>query len=126
MHEFSLSFEKYKNKTAKQIDSVVRGTAIGLLGDIIYDTAVDSGRLRSNNQLSIDSEINTSLIETDKSGNNTLNKAINYLNTHKIGKYIYIQNNLEYAEKIEYGGSPKKAPNGFYRVNVARWRAKLS
>ena len=138
MHEFSLSFEKYKNKTAKQIDSVIRGTAIGLLGDIIYDTSVDQGRLRGNWQLSIDTEINTSVLDKDKSGEKTKQKALDYLDTHKLGKYIFIQNNLTYAETVEFGlypkgdgsgkvttdGYSKKSPRGMARINVARWRVK--
>jgi hypothetical protein len=126
MSDFTLSFEKYKNKTAKQIDMVVRNTALGLTKDIIYDTPVDQGRLRGNWQVSFDREINYSTIDKDKSGNKTADKAQNVILTSTIGKYIYIQNNLDYAEKIEFGGSPEKSPQGMVRINVIRWKAKLS
>ena len=125
MSQFSLSFEKYKNKTSKQIDKAIRNVALGLTRDIIMDTPVDQGRLRANWQVSFDTPINSSLIDKDTTGNSTIDKAKSVVFGNAIGRYIYIQNNLAYAVKIEYGGSPKKAKNGMVRINIKRWRAKL-
>ena len=57
---------------------------------------------------------------TDTNYNKPLANATNTLLSSKIGKYIYIQNNLDYALKLEYGAS-KQAPQGMVRINVERF-----
>lgn len=123
MGTFSLSFNKFKNKSVKQMDAIIRKTALELYSNIILDCPVATGRARAANLISIDSEDNSKPTNTDKSGQDTITKGASKLN-NPIGKYIYIQNNLDYAVGLEYGKS-KQAPSGFYRKNILRFNKYL-
>ena len=118
MSNFTLDMSKYGEKTIKQIDQFVRKTAIDLTTSIIKTSPVDSGRFRANWFVSFEDAIENST--TDTNYNKALANATNTLLDGKIGKYIYIQNNLDYAAKLEYGAS-KQAPAGIVRVNVERF-----
>lgn len=118
--QFSLNFEKFSAKSIKAVEATIRETVFDLTSSIILDTPVDTSRLRSNNLVSID-KIDDRQLDITESAQETINKAKDVLYESKIGRTIYIQNNLDYAVKIEYGGSPNKAPKGMVRINIARF-----
>ena len=124
MANFALSFKKYQNKTEQQIDKIIRGTALDLTSAIILDTPVDTGRAKGNWQVSIDQTKENELSMEDKSGSPTISKAKNEL-SKPIGRYIYIQNNLPYIERLEYGWS-SKAPEGMVRRNIIKFNKFLT
>ena len=118
MSNFTVDISNYANKSIGEIEQVVRKTAIDLTTSIIKTSPVDSGRFRANWFVSFEDAIDNST--TDTNYNKALANATNTLLGGKIGKYIYIQNNLDYAIKLEYGAS-KQAPSGVVRVNVERF-----
>jgi len=120
---FSLSFNKFKNKSVKQMDAIIRKAALELTSSIILDTPVDTGRARGAWLVSIDRENNSKTDIQDKSGTTTISKAESSLN-NPIGRFIYIQNNLDYIVGLEYGKS-KQAPNGMVRKNIIRFSKYL-
>lgn len=123
MGTFSLSFNKFKNKSVKQMDAIIRKTALELTSNIILDTPVDTGRARGAWLVSIDRENISKTDIQDKSGITTISKAESSLN-NPIGRFIYIQNNLDYIVGLEYGKS-KQAPNGMVRKNIIRFSKYL-
>lgn len=146
MGTFSLSFNKFKNKSVKQMDAIIRKTALNLYGDIIVNSPVDTGRFRANNMISIDNEINYATLETDgtkkisdKRESSKYLKESEKFNDLKLGRFIYIQNNLVYAKDIEFGlysknsksgktsnGFSIQAPSGVYRIAIARFSKHLT
>ena len=82
---------------------------ISLTTDIIYDTPVDTGRLRNNWIPSINQGSNFSMLGTDTSKRRskerpTLQETISKVNTLKLGDTFYFTNNLLYAKRIEFDG----------------------
>lgn len=118
MANFTLDMSKFANKSLGEIEQVVRKTAIDLTTSIIKTSPVDTGRFRSNWFVSFEDAINNTTEDTNSV--KAISNATNTLLNGKIGKYIYIQNNLDYAIKLEYGAS-KQAPSGVVRVNVERF-----
>ena len=118
MSNFTLDMSKFANKSIGEIEQVVRKTAIDLTTSIIKSTPVDTGRARANWFVSFEDAIENTTEDTSSA--KAISNATNKLLNGKIGKYIYIQNNLDYAIKLEYGAS-KQAPAGIVRVNVERF-----
>ena len=118
MANFTLDMSRFANKSLGEIEQVVRKTAIDLTTSIIKSSPVDTGRFRSNWFVSFEDAIDNTTDDTNSA--KALANATNTLLGGKIGKYIYIQNNLDYAIKLEYGAS-KQAPAGIVRVNVERF-----
>ena len=100
---------------------------ISLTTDIIYDTPVDTGRLRNNWIPSINkSETSYSMLGTDTSKRMskerpTLQETISKVNTLQLGDTFYFTNNLPYAKRIEFDGWSAKAPSGMVRKNLLKW-----
>ena len=118
MANFETAFGNLSKLTYDQIHFIVVGSASELVKDIIYSTPFDTGRARNNWILTIDKISDEKIDEVDKSGNKAIARAKQEL-TKPLGKYIYIQNNLDYILKLEYGWS-KQAPQGFVRQNILR------
>lgn len=118
MANFTFDMSRFANKSLGEIEQVVRKTAIDLTTSIIKTSPVDSGRFRANWFVSFEDAIEETTDDTNSA--KALSNATNTLINGKIGKYIYIQNNLDYAVKLEYGAS-KQAPAGVVRVNVERF-----
>ena len=118
MANFTFDMSKFANKSLGEIEQVVRKTAIDLTTSIIKSTPVDTGRARANWFVSFESAIEDTTDDTNSA--KALSNATTTIATNKIGKYIYIQNNLDYAAKLEYGAS-KQAPQGMVRINVERF-----
>ena len=123
---FALDLSKFANLTDDKMELVAKKSAIGLFSDIVKDTPVDSGRLRSNWQPAINKFSDETNEEADKSGNATVLKINAELNTFKLGDTMTMSNNLPYAKRIEFEGWSKvKAPAGMVRINVIRWQKYL-
>ena len=118
MANFTLDMSKFANKSIGEIEQVVRKTAIDLTTSIIKSTPVDTGRARANWFVSFESAIEDTTDDTNSA--KALSNATNTLLKGKIGKYIYIQNNLDYIAGLEYGAS-KQAAQGMVRINVERF-----
>ena len=118
MANFTLDMSRFANKSLGEIEQVVRKTAIDLTTSIIKTSPVDSGRFRANWFVSFESAIEDTTDDTNSA--KALSNATNTLLSGRIGKYIYIQHNLDYIVGLEYGAS-KQAPEGMVRINVERF-----
>ena len=118
---------EFKNKAMTKSLLATKKAIISLTTDIIYDTPVDTGRLRNNWIPSINkSETSYSMLGTDTSKRRsrerpTLQETITKVNTLQLGDTFYFTNNLPYAKRIEFDGWSAKAPSGMVRKNLLKW-----
>jgi hypothetical protein len=127
---FALDVEKFKNKSFKKIETMVRKIALNLYKEIIRTSPVDTGLFRANNQMDVD-KMNSSKIYAERppkrvssergvvifDAGPTIVKGESSLNRFKLGSSIYLFNNLVYAQPLEFGHSGQ-APLGIYRQAV--------
>lgn len=115
---FADDVAKYAESIGKSLDETGRAIALELMGSIIKDTPVDTGRARGNWQASIGTPASG---EVDRLGEaaalSELNGAVSEFGA---GKVIYLANNLPYINRLEYDGWSDQAPAGMVRKNVAR------
>jgi hypothetical protein len=121
MGDFSLSMNELLKQVNGNVENVVKKSVFDLTSAIIKDTAVSSGALRANWQVSFNQSIDNELDTIDKTGNETIAKVSTQINNNKVPLVYWIQNNLPYAEKIEYGGSPQNNRMGMARINILRF-----
>lgn len=114
---FESDLERYARRVGKSLDETCRSITIKWFSSTIRSTPVDTGRLMGNWQASQDAPMSGVTADVDKVGNATISKFIRKIGG--AGSVNYLVNNLDYAEKIEYGGSDK-APEGMVRKNHAR------
>ena len=131
---------EFKNKAMTKSLVATKKAIISLTTDIIYDTPVDTGRLRNNWIPSINkSETSYSMLGSDTSKRRskerpTLQETITKVNTLQLGDTFYFTNNLPYAKVVEFGEYPSpsktgktvggfsaKAPEGMVRKNLLKW-----
>lgn len=118
---FSRDIKKFRAKALKGAEMVVRGTALDLFAGINLRTPVDTGRLRANWQLNINSIPAGTINDTDKRGAKARRKAEQGVKAYDAGDVIYIVNNLPYAPVIERGSSAK-APRGMVGVTITEFK----
>ena len=107
---FESDLERFARRVGKSLDETCRGITI-------KSTPVDTGRLRGNWQASQQAPASGTTADVDKSGGATIAKAVRKIGG--AGSVNYLVNNMDYAEKIEFGGS-QQAPRGMVRINHAR------
>lgn len=114
---FGDDVRRFAQKSNRSIERIVRETELELYRSVIYDTPVDTGRLRDNWFLSHGVE---STEATDDAGRNALAAVETGLVAMPFPRKSYLTNNLPYAIPIEEGHSTVKAPQGMVRKNVRR------
>ncbi len=88
---------------------------------------VDTGRFRANWTISIGEPSSAITPVEDKTGSTTVAGNVAALAEYpKDGKFpvIYLQNNLPYAERLEFGHSAQ-APSGMVAITVAELEALM-
>jgi len=132
---FELDIERFVKKANGNIDLVVRKVALDVFSRCIQKSPVDTGRFKSNWQVSIGSIPSGTIGVPQKgdnaaersatSGNESLMRVTAAIPNYKAGQVIYLVNNLAYARALEYGHS-KQAPNGMIRLTVSEYGAIVS
>ena len=118
-----MSFSTDVHRIAKDMEATAEQLAaavfITIFNNVIADTPVDEGRLRGNWQTTKDSPAASDINRIQKPKRS--GPATDEVNA-KVNKpaVYYLTNNLPYAERIEYGYSKVKAPEGMVRKNVLR------
>ena len=114
---FESDLERFARRVGKSLDETCRGITIKWFSGTIMSTPGDTGRLRGNWQASQESPTSGTTTDVDKGGGATIAKAVRKIGG--AGSVNYLVNNMDYAEKIEFGGS-NQAPRGMVRINHAR------
>ena len=120
---FAGDLGKFRSQAMQEADKKFRGAALSIYGAVIEATPVDSGRLRSNWFLSVNTPSNETTDDT--TGNVSQVKALGAVGQLKIGYSAYLTNNMPYARRIEYEGWSNQAPTGMLRVTVEKAKPEL-
>ena len=120
--DFTQQMRKIADRMGERLEYVARGVFLDLFTNIIYDTPVDTGRLRGNWQTSIGSPTSNPVGRTGAAG-----PILEVFETIKGPDLYFFTNNLPYAERIEFDGwSHTKAPAGMVRINVDKTERLLN
>ena len=115
--KFTLDISKFGEKAVKNAELVVKKIGLDMHSRIVQRCPVETGRLRANCQINIDSNPGTTTTDTDKHGGPTIAKNKPVVEQFKLGSSIVIFNNLEYVIPIEFNGHSKlQAPQGMFRI----------
>jgi hypothetical protein len=118
-NNFQADLRKFGKKAMDNADKIRRASALELFQLIIFDTPVDSGRLRGNWQTTINRGANGSLDRLDINGDSTVLEAM--ANLGGMLDTVFFVNNLPYAEKIELDGGINERGKGMVRKHIAMW-----
>jgi len=141
--EFMAAFDRWVETTEISMSDAIASTAMQLYTGIVKRTPVDTGRLKGNWQISINSVAGGEKNRTDdtplgrysQSNASAEESKVNGFNASKHG-YIAIHNNLPYAQTAEFGewgdgpktvgGYSKQAPSGMARVTLSEFERALN
>lgn len=119
LKEFNASVKRnVESMTRDDGDKFVRWMAFAALRGVIMKTPVDTGRLRGNWQVGINTPQRDELDAKDKLGGATMGKGFSRLTKLPPFPVVWISNNLPYAEAIEEGHSKVKSPQGMVAVTI--------
>jgi hypothetical protein len=117
MGSYSADITEFVRKTGIKSDVILRKLALQALRGVVLKTPVLTGRLRGNWRLSLNRiDLTADWNKKDPVGAKTIDEGNNTIAQAHFGDVICISNNLPYAQKIEDGGSPVKAPEGMLKV----------
>lgn len=116
----TLDLSRFVDKTLARLDRVKRAVALELFTSIVYDTPVDTGRLRGNWRISIGSPLVDTIDRLDPDGGQVAREIAAMVGESKLEDVLILRNNLPYAHRIEYEGWSAKAPHGMMRKNFVR------
>ena len=138
MGDFSLAFQNIATKSIKKTENVIKKTVFDLTSSIISDTPADTSRAKNNWFVTFDTPNDNTFRTLDETGSVAINKASDKIINNKVPMVYWIQNNLPYIAKLEFGLYPKtsttgktlngysvKANQGMVRINVQRFNKFL-
>lgn len=112
-------------KTKGNASQIARKVGFELQNRVIMKSPVDTGRLRGNWTISMNS-IDVTEYAADKTGMASISRGLSELSRFNAGDTIFITNGLPYASKLEFGlygdgektigGYSRQAPQGFIRI----------
>ncbi len=118
---FALELAKFAEQATEAIDASLREVIIEVAGSLIQMSPVDSGRFRGNWQFSLVTPDNSTSLNVDPTGVETLGRIVAAAGVFTAGQTGFITNSLPYAIPLEYGHSTQ-APTGMVRVTLARFQ----
>ncbi len=117
---FQAIVKKFGVDALDKVDKVRRASVLELFKLVILATPVDTGRLRGNWQTTINSPATGVRDKDDPTGGISVAEAL--ANLGSLLDVVWMVNNLPYAERVEYDGWSKQAPEGMVRTHVAKWQ----
>ena len=108
--------KKAEKLTLNATEKAIRGVALKLFTAIVEGTRVDTGRLKGNVRVNMNTPASGELDVKDKSGGATTRKGEGELNTYNIQDTIFINNTLPYARLMEEGTSRTPGDNLWKRT----------
>lgn len=112
-------------KAGDKAESVIRGAALFMGGEMIDRSPVDTGRFKNNWVTSTGAPDYSKSADPDRSGAKARAMLNEKIAGWKPGQTIWILNNLSYAKPLEYGHS-QQAPSGIVRLTVQNYGEAIS
>lgn len=119
--DFVAQLEDFQLQALAAIEQTLRDVVIQIGESLINLSPVDTGRFKANWQLTIGTPANSSLITTDKEGDDTIARLVAAANALEPGQVAYLVNTLVYGIPLEYGHS-QKAPHGMVRITIEQFQ----
>lgn len=117
--QFSVDMDKEIQEAEDKAEDTVKFAVLGLFRAIVLKTPVDTGHLAYNWQVSVDSPETIEKPGVDPEKTQVLADGQSNIGKWSLkNKSLWIANNVEYVEDIEYGKSKLKAPQGMVRVSL--------
>ena len=115
MSSWSVPLDRLAQRAQAQFEDVARKATYDLFRAVVLKSPVDTGRFRSNWNVtaSVPSFTYSESTNASRADSETL-KAL----TLPVGGVVYLSNGLPYANRLEYGYS-NQAPSGMIRTSVA-------
>lgn len=129
--QFNVDLNRILKKAGDNATAIAKKVALELYSKVVQKSPVDSGRLRGNWNVSINSidsseyGIDAGSLGSLPSGSGLV-RSVSALSSFKIGDTIFVTNNMPYVYKLEYGlyndgaktvgGYSRQAPQGFVRI----------
>jgi len=121
---FSNQISAWTQKVEKAAGKIFRGSALEIFKTVIKRTPVDTGRLKGNWQVGINTKPSGETGVDDKSGGKTANTGGAIIGKAKIGNVIYLVNNMDYVLHVE-NGTDKQRPVGMVKLTIQEWDATV-
>lgn len=118
MSKWSIPLDRLAANATASITDVARKATADVFRAVVLKSPVDTGRFRSNWNVSVAAPDFTFTDSTNS--NRGLTEAARAL-TLPVGGVVFISNGLPYANRLEYGYS-KQAPQGMIRTSVIEFR----
>jgi len=117
---FAADLKRLCDAAGDKAELVVRKAALGLGGQMVDRSPVDTGRFKSNWMTGIGAMDSSTTTAADRSGQASRTKLQAQIAVWKPGQTIWITNNMPYAYRLENGYS-KQAPGGMVRLAVQNY-----
>jgi hypothetical protein len=130
LKQFNSEIDKFVKTIPDMVTTLQKKIVLEALKRLVEKTPVDTGRARGNWQVAIDAAAEGQLIVTDKEGIATVEKGLSVLTNLPPYSVVWISNNVDYIEFLEYGtsrgptakltseGRSTQAPEGMLAITV--------
>lgn len=112
MADWSIPFDELARRNKRDIEYVVRASAILLFSRVIMRSPVDTGRFRANWVASFGAPSTETSERTDKGGDSSVKKMQDAVLSYNVGGVFYLCNSLPYSLPLEYGLYPNPPIRG--------------
>lgn len=117
MSKWSVPLDRLAQQTGVRIETVARKATFDLFRAVVLKSPVDTGRFRSNWNVSIAAPDFTF---TDSANQARANAEVSKALSLPVGGVVFLSNGLPYANRLEYGYS-QQAPAGMIRTSVVEF-----
>lgn len=117
--QFVVDIRRFREATTKQIETLVKATALELFGKIIVRNPVDTGYSRASWFASLNEE------KPQQWGHGSMAQIALVVSQYRVGDTIFFYNGAKYILKLEYGHS-KQAPEGMVRLTLQEGNTVVS
>lgn len=109
----------FAQEARKDLLSNAKLVALKVLRGVVFHSPVSTGRFRGNWIVGLGNRSLRQLKKGDKVGSTTYKKGSARIRKSKVGKSIFITNNLPYARRLNEGWSDQ-APASFVEASIRK------
>lgn len=115
--------EAFAKKAKIELEAAHRLSIIKVVDSLVFGSAVDTGRFRSNWVGGVNS-VNTYAGHEPESADATRTRLLGSI--PPVGGVYYITNSLPYARRLEYEGWSQQMPAGIVRITAMQYNTWLA
>lgn len=123
---FESDLQRFTQRSTARADTVIKRIVLGIAGEVIRKSPVDTGRFKGNWQYGAGNAPTGDVEIYDEDGRGTVAHIASQIPTHPAGEVHYIVNNLPYAKALEDGHSTQSPPGNMVAGTVAEYQRIVS